>query len=590
VKAALCKKDKYYDTQNLCISAQKTISDILRTTSPTLILHELQDVHVKAYRELLNALLDTAAFWDGLVLAKRVLRKSMFPKDAELLETSDLIKSGFLQRSTELRKQNCEGDDLVTKSRQGKVFQKRYPWLEIELHWRKPALICDINANLGAGNCEIKPVVFRASKSKPEEMAKEGENLGPLGVFAKHDIKEDELVMVDECLTGVSDVPSSRLEHCDACHASLVFPFFLEMTDIQKPTCCGRVAYCGKDCFERAKDYHKILCGIDIDWIYDKICKTPPNQTRWRPIMFLRIAAIIIAERRATPKGHTPVHPLQHPIMAVMTANYSPGKLQPEYPSDWQFFENVEAPTRILLQLGVDIFTEKDWSQEVIQTMFWRMENNGNMSNFNPKLALEAHTTLANLEKPKTITSILESEIFGQNSAETVHMHSLNTQYLFLNHSCEPNISWHGSNPSLDDEIDWYKGLNGHLVKFGSSTVFCKARRDIKAGEELKISYIGDPLCVKGGISEEERKRKREAKKLWMEKWFEGGCGCNYCERENIENSLSMDNLDNLDNLERLKDVEMSNIDGIDANIQVVQGGIEAEIKIEIGAAPKCQC
>jgi hypothetical protein len=54
---------------------------------------ELEDLYVKAHRELLNGLLESAAFWDGLREAEKALK--LFPKDVDTLETRDYLKDGF---------------------------------------------------------------------------------------------------------------------------------------------------------------------------------------------------------------------------------------------------------------------------------------------------------------------------------------------------------------------------------------------------------------------------------------------------------------------------------------------------------------
>jgi len=74
--------------------------------------------------------------------------------------------------------------------------------------------------------------------------------------------------------------------------------------------------------------------------------------------------------------------------------------------------------------------------------------------------------------------------------------------------------------------------MNGEILKPGCSAVWCSAARDIKKGEELKISYIGDPL---GNFPDdgEGEVEDRKAKRVWLEKWMEGGCGCAVCEEEN---------------------------------------------------------
>jgi hypothetical protein len=108
-----------------------------------------------------------------------------------------------------------------------------------------------------------------------------------------------------------------------------------------------------------------------------------------------------------------------------------------------------------------------------------------------------------------------------------VNMVCLNLNYLFFNHSCEPNVSWHGAVPDPFVDIDWLHGMNGEILRPGCSAVFCKAAKKIERGEQLFISYVGNPM----GDSKGDRKAKRSA----LEKWFEGGCGCAVCEKENRE-------------------------------------------------------
>jgi hypothetical protein len=408
----------------------------------------------------------------------------------------------------------------------GKIYQKLYPWVSAGLYRRKPSLIREVNRHFGAGNCEVRRVFFRApSRSHSRSISTENQDVGPLGVFATRDIQAGELVLVDQCLTAVSNIPPSRFEHCDACHASLKMPF-LPATEVIKPSCCNAVAYCSKSCYETAvSGYHSVLCGKDIDWLYDESGPgvSAGSGYKWRKVMFLRIIAIIVADRRAQiKKGEKPVHPLQHHAVARMAANYaSPDKLHPSMPSDWQYSENIVAPTRILMMLGINIFTDLGFSQEVIQTIYWRMENNANMSIVD--LSSSRPSNPSPFYKPPTAAE-------NKNSVCVI---CLNPQYLFFNHSCEPNISWHGAIPNPYVGIEWITGYNGEIMKPGSSAVFCKANRDIIAGEELKISYVGDPMGAGADESKVEGADGRKGKRAWLEKWFEGGCGCELCEREN---------------------------------------------------------
>jgi len=409
-----------------------------------------------------------------------------------------------------------KGDELIATTRCGQIYQKRYPWMNEELLFRTPALLREINKNFGTGKCEVRPVIF--GSQIPPTMAEEGQDVGPCGVFAKADISRGEVILVDHSITGVSNVPSSTLRHCDACHAAL-FPPYMHPSQICKPSCCDRVAYCSPSCFvvaTKTSGYHKILCKKDIDWVYEnatgpKVAKG--SSSAWQGAMVLRVIAIILTDMKKNPE----MHPLQHPLLARMSANYvdlPAGMNQPENTHDWLYSESVITPTRILLQLGVDIFNDPKgyWTQEVIQTMCWRLQNNANAA----------------------ISQLLPS-------TPAISMVNINTQYLFLNHSCLPNLSWHGSIPNSDVGIEWVQNERGEVQRPGSSAVFCLASRDIKAGEELKISYVGDPmgdekLKASGKESDvDARFMSRQGKRAWLEKWFDNGCGCEVCEKENEE-------------------------------------------------------
>lgn len=489
----------------------------LRSKSPILVNDQLESQRLEAYQLLIDGLRGCSANWDGLQEVGKALK--LYPGDAKLSQLRQGLKEAFKEQHNQLTEAGCETKHTKDITRTGRIYQKIYPWMDQNLCWRTPALVREVNKSFNKGNAEVRPVFF----GTPEEVAqaamkvkREGEDVGPLGIFATRNIKEGEVILVDHTLLGISDVPSSNLEACDACQASLRMPY-VHPKDIKIPKCCGKVAYCGKTCYDTAVNgYHSIVCGKDFDWIYtSSLCGFTGEKgvcgSRWRPIMFTRLMAIILADMRAP--GCKVTHPLQHPLLARMSANYAPpSKLTPESTHQWQYFENVVAPTQILLQLGINVFTSPIYTQDVLQTIYWRLENNANMGSSTLTYDLPDGTTA---------------------TAPTVNCVNLNPNYLFFNHSCEPNISWHGGAvPDTEISIAWLENTNGEFEKVGCSAVLCHAGRDIVAGEELKISYIGDPL----GLEEGEGPLKgvgREGKRAWMGKWFEDGCGCRVCEKEN---------------------------------------------------------
>jgi len=76
VEAALSTGLKRFPLQvDLRIEVQKAVIKAIQTYHPNVILVEIEDTQRKAYRALLNGLLGCGAFWDGLVEAKKALRR-----------------------------------------------------------------------------------------------------------------------------------------------------------------------------------------------------------------------------------------------------------------------------------------------------------------------------------------------------------------------------------------------------------------------------------------------------------------------------------------------------------------------------------
>ena len=483
IEAALNVNTFLQKPRNLGTLVHGAISKRLGTSSALIIADEITSLNIQAYREIVNGLPGCADFWDGLLQAKAGLKR--FPRDSELLEMQGELKAAFLARHKALNEVLDNEKDIVASTRTGKIYQKRYPWMKQSLYYRTPALLRYVNARFpAAGICEVKPVVFGALPSSPKPV-KENEDVGPLGLFAMKDIKAEEKILVDHCVTGISEISPTKLDHCEACHAVLVPPY-IHPSRIVRPACCRSAAFCSQACHDTALgSYHKITCKKSFDWLFENqgLVGKENCGTRWRPIMFLRVVACVLADMAAgQKKGEAQVHPLQHPLVARMSANYPPAdKVQPDLSHDWQYFENVVAPNRILIQLGIDIFTSKIWTPEVVQTIFWRIENNADMGK----------------------TSLTGSQIIMVN---------LNPNFLFFNHSCEPNVSWHGAVPSGDVSIEWLKGMSGEVLSPGCSAVWCTAARDIKKGEELKISYVGNPLGIEGDFEATEGAEGEEGK------------------------------------------------------------------------------
>ncbi|KAF7899217.1 uncharacterized protein EAF01_008430 [Botrytis porri] len=533
----------------LSLLVYTAVATRLYTSSTVMIIDELQSMCLQAYRCLVQGLMHCAAFWDGLTVVKLGLED--FPGDFELLNLQELLFASFQNRHEEtvVNAKNGSVDNVIASSRSGLIYQKKYPWMAPKLFVRTPRLVRQVNSTFNSFNAEVRPVVFgspgTASKSKSLSDLPKNADVGPLGIIATRDIEEGESILVDKTHVCVSNIPPSTGQFCDTCHAHLAPPF-VQPIQICRPSCGCNVSFCSKGCHDLAiGSYHKIQCGIDFTWLY----KTGASQTEWDPRMFLRVMCIVLSTPGWSKDSTPQKNPLQHPLLARLTANYASDEEEAIHGQTWSYQENIVAPTRILRDLGIDIFSPVKkvhegktkylanmWTPELIQTIYWRMLNNANNSIID----------ISGLQLDESFRSARTPES-GPTMARLI---VISPSYSFFNHSCRYNVMWSGTCLNGAQDISALiagDGPNQEVLKPGSSSVSCRANRDIKAGEELTISYVGDPM---GGYSPEEIEKqpklaigqsedgaishKRIYARMKLMKWFsDAGCGCGQCAEEN---------------------------------------------------------
>lgn len=536
-------------------SVRKAIADRLYAKSWLPVIDELRSLQVRAYRCLAQGLLHCMAFWDGLTVVKLALEK--FPDDAELLDLEYYLLMSFKDRHARTMEEIKDGHfpdakAAIAETRPGRIYQKPYPWMAQKLFVRSPRLVRQVNSTFASRNAEVRPVVFGApgtpSKSKSLSGLPKNADVGPLGIFAKRDIKEGEAILADKSFICVSDIDPTTRQFCDACHAVLAPPFTMPF-DVCRPSCGCKIAFCCKACHDMAVGrYHKIQCGVDFSWLYG----SEEFQNDWDPIMFLRVISIVLSTPGWTKDSVPQKNPLQHPLVARLTANYGSKDKQDDHAYNWYYNDNIIAPTRILMDLGVDIFSPAKgntkllaniWTPELIQTIYWRMLNNANTSTINIT-ALRQDDEFGDVYGP---ASDLSKSRFGMGNA--AHLISISPDYSFFNHSCRNNVAWKGTCLDGTQRLSSLIAGDGDdmdIMKPGASVVICRAARDIKAGEELTISYAGDPM---GDYTEEELRensrlvigedangkmsRQRLKVRVALSKWFDDGCGCGQCKEEN---------------------------------------------------------
>lgn len=287
-----------------------------------------------------------------------------------------------------------------------------------------------------------------------------------LGVFATRDISPSEHLLEDFTAIAACEVSASApstvsLGGTTAIMCDNCYGQTTSTLSIS-PDCC-RTSYCSQRCLDLAlSTYHKVLCGKNFDWLYQEAQKKPRPLNLNGPI-WLRILATCVQSRQ---------HPLEHPAIARLVPCYSTGCRK------WSFVANYTQPTRILKQLGINPFKDRRYETWVLQTIWARVVNNQD-------------------ENPSGIDG---------NPVRTI-----SPLYCFFNHSCERNAGWSGK---TEEEHPYCSG--------GSTKVF-HAKRQIKKGEEICVSYV----AFSGRETKEER---LEVTMSWF--GVGGECGCSKCRRE----------------------------------------------------------
>ncbi len=136
--------------------------------------------------------------------------------------------------------------------------------------------------------------------------------------------------------------------------------------------------------------------------------------------------------------------------------------------SVFKLYDNVVAPVKILQSLGVDIFKDMRFDAWALQTLISRIENNMN-----------------NTKKGEVMYS------------------AICPLFCMFNHDCDPSAHW-TTRPQPNRP-------GGPLLVF--------AKRDIKAGEEISVTYIGE-------IPLESDRRARLVSQIGCV------CHCSRCEKE----------------------------------------------------------
>lgn len=298
------------------------------------------------------------------------------------------------------------------------------------------------------------------------------------GVFARRDLKKDEVVLVDKCDLACHLDPT-RCHHCTTrTSAKSRVPCFGHLKT-GRP--CALV-FCSTVCRQAAWErYHAPLCGADTSQLDALVGRGKTASSRFGLVAWKALGVALRSRPTARVKGDETGETLPpRPYIATRPADMAPMNLL------WRMTDSVGTPPLEQGSYMIDIWTMMRTSLQAIEPA----------TAFDPKLDLQWLLDVFAMLIPNAVAVAIPG-------AKTILEHgtALMTAGTFFNHSCVPNTSY-ASNADAT-----------------GAAFSCLPTRRIAAGEELTISYIHEDSPY------EERKHA-----LMGQYSFE--CRCPKCVRE----------------------------------------------------------
>ena len=332
-----------------------------------------------------------------------------------LLQTA---KHGVQTLMTSLKMQGQEDTRIEWTKKRGRLNKQAYPWI--------------VPAEVDRGTKAIKKLKVKleaASSKSCIGSSSHGSDLDDsFGVFAKQDIRKGDKILHDKSIFGVYNIPGG--DFCWGCSTSIASSgIVLE---------CCKAKFCSESYkAEVMCNYHKALCKKDFQWLYDECRDVDPVRNEMIPLLMMKILATAV-QQGASAK-----------VLKVGCVNTLKPNYESQVPAYFKLFDNIIAPLKVLQTLGVDVFAESRFDSWVLQTLFWRIENNKQGTGLGKRALI-----------------------------------NINPMFTMINHDCSPNAIYGSSNGYIGGGIDVI------------------ATHNIKEGEEICISY------VERGLPETERRSR----------------------------------------------------------------------------------
>ncbi|KAE9965052.1 hypothetical protein BLS_007894 [Venturia inaequalis] len=325
---------------------------------------------------------------------------------------------------------------IAKKLLSGTVTSRTYPWMREELAIRNHKKMASLKKEMehtSRGQCIIKRSQT-VSPPSAQDM-KNGKLDDAWGAFANQDIDAESTILRD----STAYVSCSKICRCSNCGDESCWAGF-------KMSCCSR-AFCSVECKEAVlgHNHDRFQClgpptplNLKQDCLGYTIKSTEEIEELHHQTISCKktkvqndlLHKVLNTAYQSQIYNIDERHPLECYALKTLTAARGSEEVV-----EFSLEHNIKAPIDMLVESGVDIFTNADLDTWVIQTIQSRLSAN-----------------------------TWERELDGMEYL------GLSFLYAIFNHCCEPNVYW----DFAEDR----------------TTIILKALRPIKAGEELFISYI----------------------------------------------------------------------------------------------------
>ena len=290
-------------------------------------------------------------------------RMGFWMEDAEPLDTTELATLQEILAKLQARAQRLEVKNMYyfPNEEEGRFRRRLYPWTNECHRKRSDKLLALINqefANNAASAlmdepyCVVKRYAF-------DENTTGRETSDLLGVFAAHDIKEDEIIVIDRTRTWGCNGPGSGGGYSNL-HG-------------------GRG--CGDPIHPNAESDD---ISLDLRWVRDEAGRQASSVLLNCRLLLCNIQDGI-------------EHPLDHPLITRLTPTYREDRVH-----GFSLKTDIQIPNEALHRFGVDIFANQNYDTWVLLTIQARVLNNSCgdpiAESLNPLFCLFNHSCEPNVQ------------------------------------------------------------------------------------------------------------------------------------------------------------------------------------------------